>query len=241
MNKVSLVDFHCHILPCVDDGSRSVEESLAMLEAERGQGVTHVVATPHFYPQYSSPESFLKKRYESEMLLRERLSRSPELPDITMGAEVYFFRGISESNAISGLTIGKNKYILVEMPLPPWTESMYKELSDIYTKQGITPIIAHVDRYIGPFRSFGIPEKLEELPVLVQANASFFTRTATKRMALRMLKDSRIHLLGSDSHNTESRPPNLGDAASVILDKMGERAITRINYYEQKVLFGTTR
>ena len=57
-----LTDFHSHILPGVDDGSTSVEESIAMLRMLSRQGVSHVVATPHFYPNYDDPEQFLRRR-----------------------------------------------------------------------------------------------------------------------------------------------------------------------------------
>ena len=134
------------------------------------------------------------------------------------------------------MTIGEKKYILIEMPLPPWSDSMYKELDAIYTQQGLFPVIAHVDRYIAPFRTFGIPEKLEDLPVYVQANASFFIRKTTQRMALRMLKQDKIHLLGSDCHNMETRLPNLGEALDVIRNRLGEEAISRINSYEREIL-----
>lgn len=236
MNIKTVVDFHSHILPCIDDGSASPEESVEMLRREISQGITRVVATPHFYPQHHTPESFLRKREEVVRLLEKHLPSEEPLPDMFLGAEVYFFRGISESEEIKGLTIGKKEYILIEMPLPPWSDSMYKELEQLYTKQGLTPIIAHVDRYIAPFRTFGIPEKLEELPVYVQANASFFIRKATSRMALRMLKQDKIHLLGSDCHNMRTRLPNLGDALDVIRVRLGDEAISRINHYEREIL-----
>ncbi len=236
MNMKTVTDFHSHILPCIDDGSASAEESVAMLRRELSQGIARVVATPHFYPQHNAPSAFLQKRALSAELLKKHIPENEPIPEIILGAEVYFFRGISESEEIKGLTIGKKKYILIEMPLPPWTDYMYKELEAIYTKLGLIPVIAHVDRYIAPFRTFGIPEKLEELPVYVQANASFFVRKTTSRMALRMLKQDKIHLLGSDCHNMQTRIPNLGEALDVIRARLGEEAVSRINLYEREIL-----
>lgn len=236
MNVKTVTDFHSHILPCIDDGSSSPEESEAMLRRELSQGITRVVATPHFYPQHHTPLLFLQKRAEAVKLLERHLPEKEPMPELILGAEVYFFRGISESEDIKGLTIGKKKYILIEMPNPPWTEAMYQELENIHTKLGLTPIIAHVDRYIAPFRTYGIPERLEELPVYVQANASFFIRKTTSRMALRMLKQDKIHLLGSDCHNMQTRLPNLGEALDVIKKRLGDEAISRINLYEREIL-----
>lgn len=231
-----LVDFHSHILPGIDDGSASVEESIAMLQQEIAQGVTHVVATPHFYPQYDSPERFLQKRDHAERLLRRELEKHSGLPRITVGAEVYYFSGMSESDFLSLLTIGGEGCILIEMPQGSWSEQMYRELAAIWEKRRILPIIAHVDRYIEPFRTHKIPQKLSELPVYVQANASFFVERATAGMAMRMLKADQIQLIGSDCHNMDSRKPNVGKAVERIGQKLGKEALEAIREYERKVL-----
>lgn len=230
------VDFHSHILPGIDDGSSSLKESIGMLRMEADQGIRHVIATPHFYAKHDSPERFLSRRKASEERLREVLEEHPELPRITVGAEVYYFPGISDSEALLGLTIDKTGCILLEMPYPPWTPRMYQEMENIRVKQGLTPIIAHVDRYIRPFKTYGIPEQLSQMPVLVQANASFFFRRSTAPMAMRLLKQERIHLLGSDCHNLTDRLPNLGAAYAQIQRRLGDEAIDRIEFYEQEIV-----
>ena len=159
-----------------------------------------------------------------------------EMPEIILGAEVYFFSGISDSDAIPELTIGDNRCILIEMPQSPWTKSMYSELEEIRAKWGITPIIAHVDRYLGLLSTHGIPEQLERLPVMVQANASFFLRSSTRARALRMLARDQIQLLGSDCHNLSSRPPNLDDALRVISGRLPPDILDRISSYQEQVL-----
>ena len=231
-----VVDFHSHILPAIDDGSESLKESVAMLEMEAKQGIRHVIATPHFYAQNDRPDHFLAKRAEAETALREQIADRNDLPQLDVGAEVLYFRGISNSEILQELVMAGSKYVMIEMHAPPWTERMYQELEEIYIKQGLIPIIAHVDRYIGPLKTHGIPKRLQELPVLVQANASFFLRTSTRRMALRMLEKDQIHLLGSDCHNLSSRAPNLGAAVQVIERHLGKQAIHRINLYEREVL-----
>lgn len=224
----SVIDLHSHILPGIDDGSRSVEESISMLRMEEAQGIKHVIATPHFYAQYDTPEHFLQKRNEAEHILRDEVAKFKNLPQISIGAEVYFFRGMSDSNAISELTFADKKCILIEMPPAPWTDSMYRELEAIYIKRGFIPVVAHIDRYIKPLRSHGIPKRLAELPVLVQANAEFFLNPWTSGMALHMLRTERIHLLGSDCHNMRSRCPNLGKAVELIQKRLGEAPTNRI-------------
>ena len=229
------IDFHSHILPRVDDGSQSVEESMTMLRMEAEQGVRHVVATPHFYPRHDTPELFLSRRARAEEKLREQMEKEPGLPQLSIGAEVYYYSGISDSEVISELTIGENRCILIEMPQSPWSESMYQELEGLYIKRGLIPVIAHIDRYIGRFRTFGIPQRLAQLPVMVQANAEFFLHRSTASMALRMLKEDRIQLLGSDCHDLSSRSPNLGDAVKYIEDKLGKDIFKRIHGYEKMI------
>lgn len=233
----SIIDFHSHILPGIDDGSGSPEESMAMLQMEREQGIEHVVATPHFYPRYETPEEFLEKRDQAESLLRAAMGKSSGFPRISLGAEVYYFRGISESEFLPQLTIRGKQCILIEMPYAPWTKAMYRELEDIWRRREITPIIAHVDRYIGPFRTHQIPEYLEQMPVMVQANASFFLNKWTRPMALRLLHGERIHLLGSDCHNSATRPPNLGEALKVIEKYLGQSVLSQLQSWQERIFW----
>lgn len=213
-----IIDFHSHILPGVDDGSSSVDESIAMLRMEEQQGIGEIIATPHFYPQYTSPEQFLQRRNEAMELLRKQMPHGA-CPKIRLGAEVYYYHQMSHSEVLQQLAIEGTNAILIEMPMGQWTDRMYRELTGIYDNLGLTPIIAHVDRYLGRFRDYGIPQRLAEVPVLVQANADFFLRHTSK--AMRMLSSHQIHLLGSDCHNLTDRKPNLGQAIAMIRKKGG--------------------
>ena len=233
MNRI--VDFHSHILPGIDDGSASLEESMAMLRLEAKQGIRHVVATPHFYAQHDSIEAFLERRAEAEQCLRGEMSKYPDLPELTVGAEVYFFQDISQSDVVQRLTIGTNPYCMIEMPMAAWTDAMYRELSQIYQDQGIVPIVAHVDRYLGRFRTFGIPRRLEELPVMVQANASYFCGSRGAQ-AMRLLRKGQIHLLGSDCHNMRGRRPNLDKAVDRIEKHGGAQLLEHIAQGQRMVL-----
>ena len=232
-----VVDFHTHILPKIDDGSKSIEESLAMLRAEWEQGVKEVVLTPHFYPQMDDPHKFLERRQAAFQQLQEAMGEEL-LPKLRLGAEVYYYNGMSNSEILKELAISGTKCILVEMPDSRWTERMYRELADIYNKQELIPIIAHVDRYIRPFHTHGIPQKLALLPVLVQASGDFFVKHKTRRLAMKLLRENKIQLLGSDCHNTQSRPPALDRAIEAIIKGLGEPAIQDINALEQQVFSG---
>ena len=196
--------------------------SITMLRMEYEQGVHTVVATPHFYARHDTPARFLERRNSAEQRLREALLACESVPEIHVGAEVAFFSGMSESDALQDLCIRGTKYILVEMPMSSWSDTMYDELVHIRERAGLIPIVAHIDRYLSPFHVRKIMDRLEELPVLVQMNAEYLLNKHTTRTALRLIREERVQLLGSDCHNLGSRAPNLGAAAQKLRDRLGE-------------------
>jgi len=233
---MTVIDFHTHILPNIDDGSESVENSIAMLRLQKKQGIDHVVLTPHFYARHNSPERFLQKRLHALERMRNALDSADGLPRISLGAEVHFFEGISDFEKLYDMRITGTNSVLIEMPNTVWSQRILDELEDIPSKLHITPIIAHIDRYISPFNTKGIPEKLSNLPVLVQANADFFINRFTSKLALKLLSENKIQLLGSDCHNLKDRPPNLDAALRIIERSLGTSAIAKINALEQKLM-----
>ena len=110
-----------------------------------------------------------------------------------------------------------------------WTDSMYSEMDAIHRKQGLVPIIAHLDRYINLFNVRGIVSRLEEINVVVQVNGNFFIEKASRKLALKLLQNNVINILGSDCHNVDNRKPNLRQAEEVILQKLGQEYIDYIN------------
>ncbi len=232
----AVMDFHSHILPGIDDGSETVEQSMEMLRMEWEQGIRHVVATPHFYPRHDTLEQFLSRRDRAEELLRREMEGQADMPRLSVGAEVYWFRGLSQSDLVPRLTLQGKKCILIEMPHAPWPDAVYEELKEIWTRWGIIPVVAHIERYITPLRAGETMKRLAELPVLVQSNAEFFLERSTSALAMKMLKADQIQLLGSDCHDLSRRKPNLGPALELIQRKLGEGPIKEIQRYERLVM-----
>ena len=232
----SIVDFHTHILPHVDDGSANVEMSLDMLRRQAEQSVRAVVATPHFYPRHDVPEAFLQRRADAMEQLRKSLPS--EAPAVYVGAEVAYYHAMANSDALQTLCIGKSSYLMVELPGSSWTSQMYRELAEIKNNFGITPVIAHLDRYLRPLSRKRVISQLSALPVLVQLNAGAFLHRSTASVALRLLKEGKAHLLGSDCHDLTGRAPNMAAAVRVIEKSLGAEAIRRINHYEDLILEG---
>lgn len=223
-----MIDFHTHVLPFVDDGSKSVEESIALLLMLKEQGVDTVVASPHFRPEKESVDSFIKRRDEAYSRLKAELS--PGLPSVLLGAEVSYYEGISHLEGIERLTLNQSNLLLLEMPMRRWSEFMVREVVELITVNGFDVVLAHAERY----ERFATKDDLTyllEQGAFIQVNASFFTVRFMRNKALKWLKKSMFHCIGTDCHNLQSRPPRMREALDIIKKKSGNNFNTN-----QKIL-----
>ena len=223
-----MIDWHNHVLPAMDDGSRDVAESIAMMQAQAAQGVTMVIATPHFYANDESVASFLQRRDRSMATLRQQWQDG--MPSLRLGAEVHYYPGISRMEGLSSLCIEGSKLLLMEMPMSRWTDSMVRELTDLSGRDGLCLVLAHIDRYLS-LQDKEVWNRLLENGILMQTNASFFSNFTTKRKALALLREGYIHLLGSDCHNMTTRPPRIRKAAGVIQRRFGDDYLCQMNEF----------
>ena len=208
-----MIDYHCHILPQMDDGPDRLSECLTMLRRSREQGVEVMVSTSHFYADEDYPAQFVERRNAAFLRLREAMAREGEsYPLIVLGAEVLYFPGISQAQDIEKLVIGSGRTILVEPPMTTWSDSMLDEIAELGENLNCKPVVAHVDRYMRMLKDKRLIDRVLERNLLVQVNASWFIDPKTVRFAVRNLKQGKIHLIGSDCHNLLSRSPNLGQA-----------------------------
>lgn len=220
-----LVDFHTHLLPEMDDGSSSVEESLHMLDMSARQGVVCVVLTPHFYANSDTPSHFLEKRTRSLHMLKQHL-KTPS-PILIPGAEVHYFSGITAMDGIERLCIEQTGMLLLEMPFKKWSSQVMDDVLELNSRKGLRIVIAHLERYIND-QPKGTWEYLVANRILVQSNAEFFINFFSRRRAMQMLEGGWIHLLGSDCHNTGTRPPRMGECIRLIREKLGDETAARI-------------
>lgn len=220
-----MVDFHCHCLPGIDDGSRSIEESIKILEMLSGQGINSVVATPHFIANNETVDVFLERRQKSYESLSEKLPDN--LPCIRLGAEVEFYEGISNLTGFNKLCIEGTDIILLEMPNVKWTQGVINELYRLVSLGNIQIMLAHIERCLF-LQDWEVADYLLRNDVIMQSNASNFIGFLTKRKACKYLKDNIIHVLGSDSHNITSRPPRIKEALDVIEKKLGNDAVLHL-------------
>ena len=214
-----MIDFHSHILPGIDDGSRNVDESLTLLSMLRQQGVSVTCATPHFYIEDNNVSQFLYKRQASY----ERLIYHPDYAGdaIKLGAEVRYFSGLSHLNDLDKLRLQGTKLLLIEMPFTKWSGFDLREIDEINSSYEFAVVFAHIERYL-PFQSHDIIDRLLEKDILIQCNASFFANKSTRRKALKMLKNGQIHFIGSDCHSVDERPPRFTEFEYCVREKFGE-------------------
>ena len=208
-----MIDYHCHILPKMDDGPDRLSECLTMLRRSKEQGVEVMVSTSHFYADEDYPAQFVERRNAAFRRLREAMGRNTDsYPLIVLGAEVLYFPGISQAQDIEKLTIGSGRTILVEPPMAPWSDAMLDEIVELGENLHCQPVVAHVDRYMRMLKDKRLIDRVLERNLLVQVNASWFLDPGTVKSAVRSQKQGKIHLIGSDCHNLLSRSPNLGQA-----------------------------
>ena len=231
-----MIDIHTHILPDMDDGSEDEDLSLQMLLREEAQHIDTVFLTPHFYADITDPDTFLDKRSKALERLQSRIeSKGQKVPDLYMGAEVHYYRGIGRSESVSKLCIGQSRFILIEPSFREWTTTLVDEIRELVNQQDLKVIIAHIERYLDQDKRL-VRELIEDPSILIQSNAEFFLDRGTRRKALKMMKKGQIDLLGSDCHNLDSRIPCLRDAVELIENELGPDVLEQVRYNNEMLL-----
>ena len=226
-----MTDLHTHILPGMDDGAPDVETSLSMLREEARQGVDTVVLTPHFYRDRERPEHFLARRARAADRLNGAIQALPgeerrAMPRLILGAEVAWVPNLAYWEELPLLCMGESSYLLLELPFTPWNENMVNQLYDLLGRTGITPILAHLERYRGGQRR-GLMEEVVSLGFPVQFSADGLLHPLRRGRALKELREEG-NFLASDCHDLTSRPPNLGKAMEVVRRRLGPAGEARV-------------
>ncbi len=230
-----MIDFHSHILPGIDDGSKNVAMSLQMVKTLKLQGVDTICATSHFYATQRSPEHFLERRQEAWEKLNEVLPS--DTPKILLGAEVLYFPGISRMHELPDLCLEGTNLLLLEMPFHSWSDYYIREVKELARGGEFTILMAHIERYYFK-QPVSVWDDFLDLDILMQSNADFFLPFSTRRKALKLLKEGRIHLLGTDTHNMTSRSPHMDEARAMIRKHLGSRMLHEIDELGDALLSG---
>ena len=224
---IPMTDLHTHILPGIDDGAPDMETALHMLEAEDKQGVNTVALTPHFYRNREHVSDFLIRRANAMARLQNVL-KNVEHPQLILAAEVAYAPGMADWTELEQLCYTGTKLLLVEPPMTPWNDEMFHQLYAIEGRRGITPIIAHFDRYIKMQSKVRIKQLLE-MGFPIQVGTASLLRFFERNQAMKLITEYGAVPV-SDCHNMNTRPPNLGEAAYKLKKKLGGKADDILQY-----------
>lgn len=225
-----MIDLHHHLLFGVDDGSKSLEQSVGMVTMAVDDGITHIVATPH------ADETWHYDRERNAAILQEIRDALPPAvaARITLGLGCDFHVTLENTQDAhlhrKRYTINETEYLLIELPdvgIPTrLDEVLYKLRLD-----GLTPILTHPERNATLQRS---PERLKEWiasGLLLQVTAGSLTGhfgTTAETVAWQFLQQHWVHFLATDAHNLDRRPPHMSSARRLVAQRLGEATAERL-------------
>lgn len=221
-----MIDIHSHILPCIDDGSQSAEESRALLEILKGQGVDAVVLTPHYYGRSKSVEQFLSERGAAAEKLK---AICPEGIEVVLGCECNISTSANSNfGELRPLAIGETGYILTELSFEPqWTDRLWSRLRRL-AETGLVPIIAHAELYPAVQKNPQYVLGLMNEGCLIQVNCDSVLDEKLYPLVKAMFLHGQAHCLGTDTHNLTARPPHYEQAVEKLKADLGEEAVERL-------------
>ena len=194
---MDIIDFHAHVLPRADHGSSSTEVSMSQLKMAKSNGISKIIATPHFYPYREDADRFLERRSASFERLRAHLTE--EHPKIKLGAEILICDNIEEMPSLDSLCIEGTKALLIELPFNDFFDSFVTSVN-LLVKSGYIVILAHAERYN--------PEDINRLVAVgarIQLNAEALCGLFIPKHIREWLKENRVVAIGSDIHGTDKK------------------------------------
>ena len=202
-----MIDVHSHLIFGVDDGCKTIDESIDILKGLYNMGITDTIITPHYINEtnYVSPKlTNLKKLVE----IKERLIKENININVYLGNEVYIDKQISQcvkQNKIC--TLNNTEYILIELPM----SGIYTDYIDIFSNlinEGFKVILAHPERYTAFQNDFNKVYELKDIGVLFQCNLGSILGEygkEAKKTIKRLLKEDLIYMIGTDIHHRKDK------------------------------------
>ena len=200
-------DIHSHLIYGVDDGSKSLEESIELLKKMEKAGTTDLMLTPH-YVENSNFICNNKNKNTIFKKLKDKAKKENININLYLGNEVFFtenFLKLIKSGEIR--TLNNSKYLLFEFPM----NHLYPNTGDVISliiSKGCVPVLAHPERYLKFIKHPDIAEEYLRMGVLLQGNfTSLFNKYGreSKKLLTYYLKKHWITFLGSDTHNDIKR------------------------------------
>ena len=193
----------------------------------RRQGITDVIATPHFYPHKDNLEDYVQKTQCAFSELKNAIEEQ-NFPNIYLGCEILYYSGISKVTSLENFTINNSNYLLLELNPYIINKTLFNELLYLKEERGIIPIIAHIERYYKARSYKLLLEFIKENNILTQINAtSFFAKRYTKVLE-KLFSLDLVNFIATDSHSIEKRPPLMRRALEIINAKYGEETKSKL-------------
>jgi len=225
-----VIDLHCHILPGLDDGPSSIEESLEMCRIAVEDGIRTIVATPHMLNGMFPVDR--EDVLEGVRGISRALCEASIPLQILPGADVHLDQSVpsclDRGELVTVADLGR--HLLLELPQDIVPEGTGELLFQVQLK-GVTPIITHPERNMAIQQNPAILNDLVRAGSLTQITAGSLTGAfgaRVRRCSLRLLRSGMAHLVSTDAHNTGRRPPRLSEARRVVEEEMGREEAERI-------------
>ncbi len=217
-----LFDIHCHILPAIDDGSKSMEETEKMLRMAKKERIGTILATPHYNSCEREPEFYKECQsvYEEVCQMVQEKNLGIQL---YLGNEIFYSSGVLEAlKRGEALTLNHTKYVLVEFA--PYVELLtIKKAVQELQMAGYFPILAHIERYECLKKESEV-QNLVDMGAYIQVNASSLTGRLGIRVQWylkKLMRHDLIHVVATDAHGSKKRRPMIQEAAGYIKKKAG--------------------
>lgn len=208
-----MIDIHTHILPEMDDGAKSYEESLRLCALGRQHHIKKTVVTPHFNA-LGDINNFISQRDEKVRVLKRNLQLNNIEQEIYAGAEVFIDDDVFYAQNLKRLTINNSRYLLVEFDFYGRNLRNIFEYLDALYSMNLVPIIAHPERYEYFQRDYNAVNELASRGVLFQLNAgSLASRDGREEfeLAYEMAYKGVASFIGTDAHSLQHRPNDMSD------------------------------
>lgn len=217
-----MIDLHCHILPGLDDGADSLDTTVQMCRMAELDGITNIIATPHFLDGRHTPDLDLRDRYI--LTINAALQDNGFQLRLHAGAEVHLVPELADIlRAQPELRLAASQYVLVELPAV-FPVSLQDELFQLRLI-GLTPILAHVERYDAIQREPDLLIPLIQSGILTQITVQSLCGDcgeACRICAETVVRCNTAHFLATDAHSLHRRPPIMSRARPRIADLVGD-------------------
>ncbi|MBR5228532.1 MAG: hypothetical protein IKV96_01705 [Firmicutes bacterium] len=234
-----MIDFHTHIIPDIDDGSHTVDESIEMLKMCYAQGMDTVILSSHFRLGEHRIKSYLKDRQNRLDMIRDALTDEERkiIPKIILGCEIEYHSSINSWDYLGELAIKGTNYVMTEMPFIPWSKEVVNNIDKIALNTQFTPILPHIDRYFHTFTKESYIRHYFDMPeVLLQMNAIYINNYNNIQFYKPLFDNGIIDIIGSDCHGTEWRPPDLGRSVKMLREVCGQELVDRIDRTGREII-----